>query len=64
MRDLPTAYDCIECGGTAHLISFLPDDGEIEEGTPLAYRCTDCHDRFDVVWEAEDGSEFTPSDGR
>ena len=43
------------------MISFLPDDGEIEEGTPLAYRCTDCNDRFDVVWEASDGSDSSPA---
>lgn len=57
MRNPPTEYVCIECGGVAHLISFLPDDGEIEDGIPLAYRCADCHDRFDVVWEPEDGDD-------
>lgn len=64
MRNPPQQYDCIECGGTAHLISYLPEDSEIEPGSALAYRCSDCNDRFDVVWEAEDGSDLTPSDGR
>ena len=45
----PPSIDCVECGGVASLISFLPEDGEVEAGTPLAYRCADCLDRFDVV---------------
>ncbi len=57
MRNPPTEYTCIECGGVAHLISFLAVDGEVEDGTPLAYRCSDCHDRFDVIWEPEDGDD-------
>lgn len=61
MRNPPTEYVCIECSGVAHLISFLPDDGEVEDGTPLAYRCSDCHDRFDVVWEDEDGESASDS---
>jgi hypothetical protein len=44
---------CIECGGTAHLISFLPEDEPLEEGYPIAYRCADCMERFDVVWEGD-----------
>ncbi|MEX1038045.1 MAG: hypothetical protein WDZ96_04215 [Acidimicrobiia bacterium] len=61
MRNPPPQYDCIECGGVAHLISFLPNDGELEDGTPLAYRCSDCNDRFDVVWEPDDGNDLTPN---
>lgn len=53
----PSSYVCIDCGGTAHLITFLPEDGEIEPGTPLAYRCSDCMERFDVIWEEGDGEE-------
>jgi hypothetical protein len=54
MRAPPTTITCVECGGTAHLISFLPPDEEIEAGTALAYRCAECLDRFDVVWEESD----------
>lgn len=53
----PTEITCIDCLGTASLISFLPEDGEVEPGTPLAYRCADCFERFDVVIEAEDEDE-------
>ena len=47
----PESIVCVECGGTAHLISFLPEDENPEPGTSFAYRCSDCIDRFDVVWE-------------
>jgi hypothetical protein len=50
----PETFTCVDCGGTAHLISFLPEDTPIEPGTPLAYRCADCMERFDVVWEDDD----------
>jgi hypothetical protein len=27
------------------------------EGYPIAYRCSDCMDRFDLIWEGDDGDE-------
>jgi hypothetical protein len=54
MTTPPDRYTCIDCGGVAHLITFLPEDGEVEPGTPLAYRCADCMERFDVIWEEAD----------
>lgn len=50
----PDTITCVECGGVAHLITYLPPDEPLESGYPLAYRCADCLDRFDVVWEEED----------
>ena len=49
----PETITCVECGGEAHLLSYLPPEGEadLEPGTPLAYRCSDCIDRFDIVWD-------------
>jgi DNA-directed RNA polymerase subunit RPC12/RpoP len=58
---IPTEITCVECGGVASLISFVPDDGVIEPGTALAYRCADCLERFDVVIEEEDLEEAEPS---
>jgi hypothetical protein len=49
----PDTFTCIDCGGVAHLIAFLPEDSDVEPGTPLAYRCGDCMERFDVVWEEQ-----------
>jgi hypothetical protein len=57
----PETFTCIDCGGLAHLISFIPEDFDLEPGTPLAYRCTDCMERFDVVWgEEEEEDEYPP----
>lgn len=50
----PDTITCVECGGIAHLISFLPEDEAPESGIPYIYRCEDCMDRFDMVWEAND----------
>ena len=50
----PESFTCVDCGGVAHLISFLPEDDDPEPGSSLAYRCADCMERFDIVWEPED----------
>lgn len=42
---------CAECGGRAHLISPLPPDEELEPGFVLVYRCEDCLERWDIVFE-------------
>jgi hypothetical protein len=53
----PTTFVCVDCGGVAHLLSFLPEDSNLEPGAPLAYRCSDCMERFDVVWEEDEEDE-------
>jgi hypothetical protein len=53
----PTVITCVDCDGVASLITFLPEDGEVEPGTTLAYRCADCMERFDVVVEEDDRPE-------
>jgi hypothetical protein len=54
MSGPPETINCIECGGVAHRLTFLPPDEPLEDGYPVAYRCSDCMDRFDVVWERGD----------
>ncbi len=54
MSDPPDVITCVECGGPAHLISFLPPDEPPEPGTVLAYRCSDCQERLDLIWEEDD----------
>lgn len=49
----PQVITCIECGADAHLISFLPQDEPVDPGTPLAYRCSECMDRFDILWDED-----------
>ena len=57
----PENFTCVDCGGVAHLISFLPEDSDPEPGVALAYRCADCLERFDVVWEEDvDDGEAPP----
>lgn len=53
MSDIPEQIDCVECGGVAHLISFLPRDEKLAPGHPLAYRCAECGERFDLIWEED-----------
>jgi hypothetical protein len=52
--DIPNEITCIDCGGVASRISYLPPDEEPEPGVIVAYRCADCMERFDVVIEADD----------
>ena len=49
---------CVECGGRAHLITPIPAEEELEPGDMLVYRCAECLDRWDVVYEP-DGIEET-----
>lgn len=49
----PATITCVDCGGTAHLISFRPHEGW-EEGDSVVYRCADCLDRWDLVIDAGD----------
>jgi hypothetical protein len=50
----PENIICVDCGGTCHLITYLAEDEDLEPGTVLAYRCEDCQDRWDIVWEPDD----------
>jgi hypothetical protein len=47
---------CVDCGETAHLISYPPEGGGWAPGDVLTYRCSGCGDRWDVVL-AEDDAE-------
>jgi hypothetical protein len=52
--DIPNEITCIDCGGVASRIGFLPPDEEPEPGVIIAYRCADCLERFDVVMEDDE----------
>ena len=50
----PTTIICVDCGGTCHLLAH--PETEFQPGDPVAYRCTDCMDRWDLVTpDEEDG---------
>lgn len=49
----PETIVCVDCGGACHRISYAPDEG-FEPGDIVAYRCSDCNDRWDIELAAED----------
>lgn len=55
---VPTQIICVDCGGTCHLLSppFEDDDGRagFHAGDIVAYRCSDCLDRWDVELDDSD----------
>ena len=51
--ELTTEIICVECGGRAHLITPVPSEEELEPGDILVYRCADCMDRWDIVYERD-----------
>ena len=55
---VPKEIVCVDCGGRCFLLSHVPEDG-FESGDVVAYRCSDCLDRWDVVME-DDESEDQP----
>lgn len=75
MPDIPDTIVCPDCGGIAHCISYLADRGERGQGFPddadafteqgeivVAYRCSDCLDRWDVIWDDTGGTETETGD--
>jgi hypothetical protein len=39
----------VDCGGRCHLLTHPPEDGLWFAGDVVAYRCSDCLDRWDLV---------------
>ncbi|HSL58435.1 MAG TPA: hypothetical protein VK866_11385 [Acidimicrobiales bacterium] len=55
--EAPEQIVCVDCGGTCHRITHLPEMG-FEPGDVVAYRCADCMDRWDLVLDdADDPTE-------
>jgi hypothetical protein len=49
----PEKIVCVDCGGWCHLLSYEPEEG-FEAGDVVAYRCSDCNDRWDVELTEDD----------
>jgi hypothetical protein len=54
MSPLAESIVCVECGGTAYLLTGFPPDDPPMAGDIVPYRCADCVDRFDIVVEEAD----------
>jgi len=52
--DAPETITCVDCGGLCHLLSYADPDEGFQPGDVAAYRCRDCHDRWDIVLGDED----------
>ncbi|HEX8582731.1 MAG TPA: hypothetical protein VF640_10395 [Acidimicrobiales bacterium] len=50
----PPVIVCVDCGEDCHLLSKPPPDGEFLPGDVIAYRCSGCMDRWDVVIPEDD----------
>ncbi len=56
----PATIICVDCGGTCHLLAH--PETKFEPGDPVAYRCADCMDRWDIVMpDEEDGRGDEPA---
>lgn len=46
--EVPKTIVCVDCGQPARLLSYPPEDGW-KVGDIVAYRCSGCNDRWDLV---------------
>lgn len=54
--EVPDEIVCVDCGGRCFLLSHVPPDDGFAPGDWVAYRCSDCLDRWDLqVPEDEEG---------
>ena len=58
--EVPEKITCVDCGQPAHRLTHPPEDGW-EIGDIVAYRCSGCNDRWDLVVEFDETAEIEPS---
>jgi len=58
---VPVSIICVECGGPAHLVSYVPPDEFFAPDDVVTYTCADCDHRLDVV-VGDDASTDSPQD--
>ncbi len=58
--EVPETITCVDCGQPAHRLSHPPEEGW-EIGDYVAYRCSGCNDRWDLVVRDEDVPPPFPS---
>ncbi len=52
--EVPETILCVDCLGQCHRLTYVPEDG-FAAGDVIAYRCEDCLDRWDLVFEDDAG---------
>jgi len=53
--EVPERIVCVDCGGECHRLT--PEvEGGFPQGAVIAYRCSDCLDRWDLVFDEDHGS--------
>ena len=57
--EVSATITCVDCGGTSHLISYERPDEPWEPGDVVAYRCSDCNDRWDIELADDGGDDGT-----
>ena len=50
--EIERVIECVDCGGDAHLLTTLPVD-DLYPGDVLVYRCSECMDRWDIIYDPE-----------
>lgn len=55
--EIPDSITCVDCGQMARRLGEAPEEGW-EVGDYVAYRCTGCNDRWDLV-VSDDSEEST-----
>ena len=58
--DVPEKITCVDCGQPAYRLSYPPEDGWAI-GDYVAYRCSGCNDRWDLIVNEEDAAEQAPT---
>lgn len=54
--EIPETIICVDCGQEARRLTLPPEEGW-EIGDSVAYRCTGCNDRWDLVVADDTGGE-------
>jgi hypothetical protein len=59
--EVPEEIECVDCGQPAYRLSYPSEEGW-QAGDYVAYRCSGCNDRWDmVVSDENDGDDVTSS---
>lgn len=57
--EIPDSIVCVDCGQAARLLTPPPEEGWAP-GDSVAYRCTACNDRWDLVVAEDEGTPDSP----